>query len=216
MAIQVVFIDGIGGKRYMRGSIVNFFKEHGFDITCFDYAASSESFDVVKARLGVLLESVSAQGKYFVIGYSFGGILARAVLNESNFKFLPPMHLILLASPVKSSLLCRRFVNWKLFQMMTGEFGKVAASEMSMAAIELPNVPTSCVYGVWPWLGPLVLVNGFTKKHDGMLLEDEIAPQLFLNAIAIKASHAFIPSNALVLRFILDCFNVELGRKIAE
>lgn len=213
---QVVFVDGIGGKRYMRRSIIRFFKKQAFDVSCFDFAASSEPFDVVKARLAALLEAVSAKSEYFVIGYSFGGVLARAVLQDASFKSSPPAHLVLLASPVKSSSLCRRFASWKLFKIMTGEFGQLAASESAMAAIGLPNIPSTCVYGVWPWLGPLALVNGFRKQHDGMLTEDEIAPQLFSRALAIEASHAFIPSNPAVLRLILDCFTLSAAAQISS
>jgi len=206
MTKQVVFIDGIGGKTYMRGALVRFFKRHGFDITCIDFSASDESFANIQARVGGLLETVAARGKYFVIGYSFGGVIARTVLQEPRFKFAQPEHLVLLASPIKSSCLGKAFADWRLFRWMTGGVGKIVINDQTMAAIGFPNTPTSCVYGVWGWLGLLGFLRGFRTRHDGMLTEEEISPESFSRAISISASHAFIPSNQQALQAILSCF----------
>jgi hypothetical protein len=205
--MQIVFIDGIGGKRYMRGGLIRFFSELGYSVDCFDYAASKQSLAEIKNRLRQLLIEVGARGDYLVIGYSFGGILIRQILQESDEDFRKPSRLVLLASPVRAVRLARRTSSWRIFKLLAGDCGRVTADPTIMDRISMPAIPTACIYGVWPWLGPLGFFYGFKLPHDGMLAAEEVVTPNAEASIPIQASHAFIPSNREALKAINNWFN---------
>jgi hypothetical protein len=199
MAKQLVFVDGVGGKRYMRGQLIRHFERAGYSVRCFDYSASSQPLAQIKARLAAVLKEVAACGDYHAMGYSFGGVLLRSVLQEAVASLAMPRRIILLASPLAPMRLARRLRNWRIYRAMTGECGQVAADREAMAKISFPPVPTACIYGVWPWLGALGLFAGFKLPHDGMVAVDEATSDKFHLTVPISASHAFIPANASML-----------------
>lgn len=199
MAKQLVFIDGLGGRRYMRGKLIRHFEKQGYSVRCFDYSASSQSLLEIKTRLGAVLRELAANGEYHAIGYSFGGVLLRLVLQESKASLPSPQRIVLLASPLAPMRLASRLKDWRIYQALTGECGQLVADAAEMAAVSFPAVPTACIYGVWPWLGALGLFAGFKLPHDGMVAVDEATPHKFDFAAPIRASHAFIPAHASAL-----------------
>lgn len=211
MAKQIVFIDGVGGKRYMRAKLIRYFRGVGYSVHCFDYSPSSQSLSEIKAQLTAFLKEVSALGEYHAIGYSFGGVLLRLVLQESAATLDAPRRAVLLASPTKNMRLVSAFRNWKIYRAMTGECGQLVADANAMRAIPFPAVPTACIYGVWPWLGVLGLLIGFKPSHDGMVTEDEAGPEKFQFAVPVNASHALIPSNRSALAAAYGWFNGRTG-----
>ncbi|MFZ6798870.1 esterase/lipase family protein [Undibacterium sp. Di24W] len=205
--MQIVFIDGIGGKRYMRGGLIRFFSELGYSVDCFDYSASKQSLAEIKNRLRQFLTDVGTRGDYMAIGYSFGGVLIRQILQESGEGIRRPVRLVLLASPIREVRLSLRTSSWRIFKLLAGECGQVTANPAVMDRISMPEIPTACIYGVWPWLGPLGFFEGFQLPHDGMLAVQEVlAPDAEIS-IPIHASHAFIPNNREALIAIHNWFN---------
>jgi hypothetical protein len=205
--MQLVFIDGIGGKRYMRGGLIRFFSKLGYSVDCFDYSASKQSFAGIKDGLQQFLTEVGARGDYMAIGYSFGGVLIRQILQESGENFRKPARLVLLASPIRAVRLSLRTSSWRIFKLLAGECGQVTADSAIMDRISMPEIPTACIYGVWPWLGPLGFFDGFKLPHDGMLAVEEVLVPSAEVSIPIQASHAFIPNNLETLKAIHNWFN---------
>jgi hypothetical protein len=199
MAKQLVFIDGVGGKRYMRGKLIRYFEQRGYSVHCFDYSASSQSLPDMKAQLSAVLKEVAARGEYHAMGYSFGGVLLRLVLQEYGAEAPPPRRIALLASPLTSMRLASTLKKWRIYKAMTGECGQLVADADEMAKIPFPPVPTACIYGIWPWLGALGIFAGFRLPHDGMVTKEEAAPEKFQFAAPISASHAFIPAHPSAL-----------------
>jgi hypothetical protein len=194
MTRQLVFIDGLGGRRYMRGALIRHFERLGYAVRCFDYAAASRPLRDIQAELTALLREVAVAGDYHAIGYSFGGVLLRSVLQDAA-SVPAPRRMVLLASPLKPMRLARALRNWRLYQALTGECGQLVADEEAMARIAPPPVPTACIAGVWPWLGALGLLAGFRLPHDGMVAADEATWAGADRFTAIRASHAFIPAH---------------------
>jgi len=197
--MQLVFIDGVGGKSYMRRGLVRFFTKRGYAVDCFDYSASTQSLADIKTRLRQRLEAIAARGDYVAIGYSFGGVLIRQILQEADERFQPPSRLVLLASPIRALRLSQRLSSWRIFKLLSGDCGHLTSDADAMDAIPMPTVPTACIYGVWPWLGPLGFFEGFQFQHDGMLAVAEVTSTSAEINIPIRASHAFIPGNRTAL-----------------
>lgn len=199
MAKQLVFIDGVGGKRYMRGRLIRHFEQAGYSVHCFDYRAASQSVAEIKARLAAVLREVSARGDYCAMGYSFGGVLLRSVLQEAGASLALPRRIVLLASPLVGMRLAGALKNWWIYKALTGECGQIAADPAAMARVGMPATPTACIYGIWPWLGVLGFLAGFRRPHDGMVAADEAFSEQCQFAAPVRASHAFIPANAAAL-----------------
>ncbi len=207
MKKQLVFIDGIGGRSYMRKGLIGYFERAGFDVACFDYRPARHSYREITSNLLAFLRQIAQRGPYQAIGYSFGGILLRQVLQDSNEAALRPEKLVLLASPLKATRLCQRVQNWGIYKILTGDCGELVANQEKMQAIALPELPLICINGNWPWLGVSGLFFGYQANHDGMLMLDETQPPAGITHYTISASHAFLPQHAEVLNHIKDFLN---------
>lgn len=188
----------------MRRQLLDYLSAQGVQVRYFDYSVRSESLPAIRRRLREELRQTAEAGAYAVVGYSFGGVLARLILCERDPPLPPPRHLVLLASPVKAMGLCQTLGRWALYRWLTGECGQLAASPAAMAAVGLPAVATTCIYGTWRWWGPLALL-GRRGAHDGMVTVEEAAPQAFETALAVRVSHALIPARREVQVQLARC-----------
>lgn len=201
MASHIAFIDGVGGKRFMRGRLVRYFQDRGLQVHCFDYAASRQSLDEIRARLRDFLRQRAAQGEFHAVGYSFGGVLLRLALADLRAEGIQPAKVALLASPLTALRLSMRLRHWRIYRWTCGECGQFAARPELMAQVPMPAVPTACLYGTWPWLGAFRWLCDPHVGNDGMVAVDEAHPPQHghLPAMPIPASHAFIPAHPLAL-----------------
>lgn len=207
MSKRLLFVDGVGGKKYMRGALIRHFERCGYIVHCFDYLPSKHSIAHIKQDLVAVLERLAANGEFDAIAYSFGGVLLRMVLQETTQPALLPRRLVLLASPLKAMRLSQRIRDWRSYHWMAGECGQLVADEKGMAAISVPPIPTASVYGIWPWLGALGVFAGFGFDHDGMVTADEACASEIVTRFPVSASHGFIPSNKEALSLMQKWFD---------
>jgi pimeloyl-ACP methyl ester carboxylesterase len=204
----VVFVDGIGGRRYMRRALMGRLSANGHACHYFDYRPSREPLDAIQAALADRLRLVAEAGPYVVIGYSFGGVLARSTL--TSFPDLPqPNRLFLVASPTHSLRMCRAVNHLAIFRWLTGECGALLASDSAMNEIRFPAVSTTCIYGTTPIARRLSLAGAGT--NDGMVSVEEIGPKRFEDAVPVRSSHPFIPG----ARAVTDAIAARLGPRQA-
>lgn len=196
---QLVFVDGIGGRSVFRRPLLSHFAARGHVGHYIDYRPSRESFDAIRARLGDRLAAIAADGPYVLVGYSFGGVLARSVLTTTP-DIRPPRWLFLVASPLRSLRMCRTARGWPPFRWLTGDCGQLLADEARMQAIGLPAVETTCIYGTQGYTGPLALAG--RVPNDGMVAVDEVEPLRFTDALAVRASHPTIATSREVIAAI--------------
>jgi len=174
----------------------------------FDYRPSRQSFGAIEASLRELLAAVASAGPYAVIGYSFGGVLARSVL-AAGPDFAMPQRLFLIGSPVQAMRLCETVQSWRIFRWLTGECGQIAASPERMRSIGLAAVATTCIYGTRAAGGPLVFIS--RAPSDGMVAVREASPEQFEDAVPLSVSHPFIATCRPALALIAE----RLGRPAA-
>ena len=190
---HILFIDGVGGKPYMRGALVRYFAAAGYQVHCFSYTPSRQSLTEIKQALLATWSTLQSQAEPYVIGYSFGGVLLRLLLAEHPE--LRACRLVLLASPLKAMRLSQRIQAWRSYHWTSGECGQLVAKQEAMQAIPMPNQPTALVYGTWPYVGALGFFAGFGFAHDGMVTAEEACALPAAQTIAVSASHGFITSN---------------------
>jgi len=196
---QVVFVDGIGGRRFLRRPLLSYFAARGHACHHFDYRPSRESFDTIRARLGDRLAAIGGQGSYVLIGYSFGGLLARSVLTARP-DLPPPTRLFLVASPTHSLRMCRMVSHWPLFRWLTGDCGQVLAADARMQAVAFPAVATMCIYGTNGYTGRFALAG--RTPNDGMVSVEEVDPRRFKDILSVRAMHPFIATSRAVIEAI--------------
>jgi len=196
---QIVFVDGIGGRRFFRGVLSRHVARRGHAFHHVGYRPSRESFHTIRARLGDRLGAIAANGPYVAIGYSFGGVLVRSALTTRP-ELARPLRLVLVASPMHSLRMCRAVRNRSIFRWLTGDCGKLLASETGMQAVALPDVPTTCIYGTRGYVGPFAPAG--RGPNDGMVAVAEIDPLRFDDVVTVHASHPSMPSSRPVLAAI--------------
>lgn len=199
---HLLFIDGIGGRRSLRAAFLKQLGSLGIEVHYFSYSPSRETLAAIQVRLEHQVQQLTARGPLVLVGYSFGGVLARMVIN-----LIPPSsrprHLILVASPLHSLALSRRVAGWWVYRWLTGECGALAASETAMAAIAMSDVPSTCVYGTRPLWGLLNLAG--SRPSDGMVSVDEVNPSAFVTTFAQACSHPSIATSQATRRVIEGC-----------
>ena len=188
----------------MRRALMNRLAANGHACHYVDYRPSREPLDAIQAMLAARLRLVAEAGSYVLIGYSFGGVLARSTLTA--FLDLPqPNRLLLIASPTHSLRMCRAVSHLAIFRWLTGESGALLASEQAMNEIRFPEVATTCIYGTTPIARRFSLAGAGTD--DGMVSVEEIEPQRFEDSVPVRCSHPFIPGN----RAVIDAIAARLG-----
>ena len=200
--LQLLFIDGIGGRSVFRAALLRQVAKLGVAALYFGYHPSRETLAQIQGRLAAQLHSLAARGPYVLVGYSFGGVLARMTLPHIA-RTSQPCHLILVASPMHSMALSRRVAAWRTFRWLTGECGALAASETAMAAIAMPDVPSTCVCGTRPLWGLINLAG--SRPSDGMVSVDEVNPSAFVSTFAQACSHPFIATSQATRCVIEGC-----------
>lgn len=201
----LLFIDGVGGKRYMRGRLQRYFAERHYQVDCFDYLPSRQTLAEIQANIHRFFDRHATTPELYCVGYSFGGVLLRQVLAERPE--LAVKRVVLLASPTKALSLAERMIDWRSFHWTAGECGQFVANQAAMASVAMPSAPTAAVYGTWPYIGVLSFLRGFKHDHDGMVSVAEACALPVQHAVAIPASHAFIPSNDMALQAMATWFD---------
>lgn len=170
-----------------------------------------ESFEAIRTRLGDRLTAIAADGPSVLVGYSFGGVLARSVLT-TRADVAPPRRLFLVASPMRALRMCRTVRGWPPFRWLTGGCGQLLADEPRMQALGLPAVATTCIYGTKGYTGPLALTG--RTPNDGMVAIDEADPSRFVDALAVRATHPAIATSHEVIAAIESRLSVQQATRL--
>lgn len=201
--MRVLFVDGIGGAKIYRGELLRRMAQSGHQIEHFSYLTARHSFSALQAQVAERIRAMAAGGDYALIGYSFGGVLLRAALQQAGPALRQPRHLFLLGSPLRASKLSKSFSRCIAYRMLTGDCGQVAASARRMSAISRPDVPTTCIVGTKSIAG-LARLAVHCSRNDGMLSESETCPHAFADAHYLNESHPLLPSHGEAITIMLD------------
>jgi len=211
--MRVLFVDGIGGAKIYRGELLRRMAQSGHQIEHFSYLTARHSFSALQAQVEQRIRAMAAGADYALIGYSFGGVLLRAALQQAGPAIRPPKHLFLLGSPLRASKLSKSFSRCIAYQLLTGDCGQVAASPQRMRAISRPDVPSTCIVGTKSIAG-LARLAGHRSRNDGMLSELETCPHVFADAHYLDESHPMLPSHGEAITIILDRLARIEGRSV--
>jgi hypothetical protein len=201
--MQILFVDGIGGAKIWHLSLGKRLRKTGHVTSHFSYLTFYHDYTQIQTQLAERIEQLANKGPYALIGYSFGGVLIRQVLQDMPENFVKPHHLFLLASPIRSSKLARCLQRCWLYRLATGECGQIVASPRKMHKIGLPSVPTSCIIGTNGTRGRFSPFSS-EQSNDGMVAESEACPERFKDSIRLPYSHPTISASLELSQIILE------------
>ncbi|MGD8785551.1 MAG: alpha/beta fold hydrolase [Thioalkalispiraceae bacterium] len=204
-----LFVHGMGRSPLSGWPMLHQLRRAGMETTTFGYSTALKDFAAIKSRLIRKITDIAARGEYIVIGHSLGGVLLRAALNELPAAVRPPRHVFLLGSPVKPSRLAKRLQKNILFRGLTGDSGRLLASEKRMGRIGAPQVATTGIAGV----------RGLKSRHspfgeepnDGIVALAETDAVWLADKIQVPVVHTLLPASSKVADIIINKVSQVVG-----
>lgn len=199
---KVLFVHGMGRSPLSGWPMLRQLKAAGFEVGCFGYFTSVESFSCIAERLAQRIAEIAAQGEYILIGHSLGGVLIRAAVNSLPATVRSPAHVFLLGSPTRASRLAQRFGRNPVFRRLTGDCGALLGSEQRMSRLGPIGPPTTGIAGVkgvtWkrgPFAGEL---------NDGVVSLSEVSAEWLVDQVKAPVVHTLLPASKQVAGIILE------------
>jgi len=199
--MQLLFVHGMGRSPLSGWPMLRRLKRRGIAVATFGYVTARPDFEAIRQRLQARIERLAQQGDYAFAGHSLGGVLLRAALANLPPEVAPPKRLFLIATPVHASRLARKFQHRLAYRMLTGDCGRLLASDARMAALPLPCVPTTAIIGTrgLPWKPDPFL----GEPNDGVVAVSEVCAGWLADQVRIPAVHTLIPASRAVADIIL-------------
>jgi hypothetical protein len=160
----------------------------------FGYAAVTQPYDEIVARLANRLQRLGDTGPYAVIGHSLGGVLLRSAL--ARITGPAPRHLVMLGTPNQPPHLARVLgVHW-VYRRLMGECGVNLANPGFYAGLPVPQIPYTIVAGT---SGPRGRWSPFgNQPNDGLVAVSETSIREDDPVVLLPVTHTFMMNNARV------------------
>lgn len=200
--MNVLFVHGMGRTVLSWTPTLIRFRSRGLKTFVFGYSVSLRDFPSIVRRLAGLLEKISRQGDYVVIGHSLGGVLLRAALTEMPAGSALPKRMFLLGSPVIPPRLAGHLGRYRLFRAVTRDCGKLLGSEERMSSVPAAGIPTVAIAGTRGLRGSLSPFG--TEPNDGIVAVGEVCADWISEVIRVPVAHTLLPSSPCVSRIILE------------
>lgn len=200
---QVVLLHGIARTASHMKSLEKFLAGKGYKVFNLDYPSTKHTLDklaaIVAADIG---NKIRADKPVHFIGYSMGGIIARAVLNKYRPDNLG--RVVQLASPNKGSEVADFLKNNWLFEKVYGPAGKQLTTEgagiddlLGKVDYELGVVAGN--FSIDPVSSSLI-----PGDDDGKVSVESTRVDGMKDHVLVYASHTFFPQNGDVHKRALE------------
>jgi triacylglycerol esterase/lipase EstA (alpha/beta hydrolase family) len=198
----VLFVHGMGRTPLSGRPILRVLRQAGFNTATFAYSTTFESCASIRERLIAKIDGIAARGKYIVIGHSLGGVLLRSAISTLPDTSQPPQHIFLLGSPIHPSSLAIKLQSNFLFQMLTGDCGRMLASATRMPEAGAIDAQVTCIVGTQDF----AITRKFfgNEPNDGIVTVAEASANWIPDQIQLPVIHTLLPSNPSVAKIILD------------
>lgn len=174
----------------------------GLRTTSFGYSVSRESFAQIAGRLAARVGSLLPDGKLVLVGHSLGGVLLRHALSALGPDARRVHHLFLLGSPVQASSAAIRLGRNPVFRFATRDCGQLLGSSERMAAVGVPQVPTTGIAGtraIVGMRGPFGMA-----QNDGIVSLPEVSADWLKDQVLVPVVHTLLPASRKVGEVIVQ------------
>lgn len=193
--MKLVLIHGMGRTPLSMLRLRRRLRRAGHDVLLFGYSPTFETLAGASGRLARLIEARSGNAPYALIGHSLGTVIIRATLARLAGRM--PAACFFLAPPMRACRAARFFSRYGLYKVLTGEMGRLLASEDFMRGLPLPPGRLRIYAGT---AGPRAtwLPFGMTA-NDGILDVAEASGDCRAATLRVPALHTFIMNSAPVV-----------------
>ncbi|KVW93458.1 alpha/beta hydrolase [Thiobacillus denitrificans] len=200
--MDVVLIHGMGRTPLSMMRLRRRLRRAGHHPILFGYSPTFETLQGATARLVKLIERRVDTRNYALVGHSLGTVIIRTALGHLENR--PPCACFFLAPPMLACKAARFFSRFRLYQLLTGEMGRLLADASFMLRLPMPPVPTRIYAGVG---GPRAAWLPFgMEANDGILSVSEATGRFEVAAVKVPSMHTFIMNSKRVyddmIRFI--------------
>jgi hypothetical protein len=201
--VNLLLVHGLWRTPLSFLMLVRRLREWGHTTQVFGYAAVTQPYDVIAARLTGRLNSLATKGPYAVIGHSLGGVLLRSALLQAAGP--APSHLIMLGTPNRPPRLARMLGSYWMYRRLMGECGANLASSMFYAELPVPTLPYTIIAGT---AGPRGRWSPFGEEpNDGVVAVSETPIHDADPCLTFPVTHTFMMNNAAVHAAIRQTLN---------
>ena len=197
-----LFVHGLWRTPLSGWRLLRDLRRAGLKTRTFGYAAISENFDAIVARLRTEFSLLDSSEEYIVVAHSLGGVLVRAALNSLPPGSVLPRHVYLLGSPVLASRIATRLKDNFMFRMLARDCGQLLASADRMKAIGALDLPTTGIVGVRGISGRFSPFG--SDANDGIVSASEVIAPWLTNCVYVPVFHTLLPSSSRVANIILQ------------
>ncbi|KAA0255025.1 alpha/beta fold hydrolase [Acidobacteria bacterium ACD] len=184
--MRALLVHGMGRTPASQALLAVRLRQRGLTTHLFGYSTLPSISSTVE-RLAARALFVAANAPYVLVGHSLGCVLIRAALPLLDGH--PPAACFFLAPPSVACRAARRFSRQRLFRLLTGEAGRLLASEERMSSLPVPAVPTRIYAGTAGPRGPLSPFGD--EPNDGILAVSETVLG-DLPVVEVPALHTFL------------------------
>lgn len=161
----------------------------------FGYSPTFETLHGASARLVRLIDRRIETANYALVGHSLGTVIIRSALGRLENSM--PAACFFLAPPMVACKAAKFFSRFRLYRLLTGEMGRLLASDAFMNALPMPPTFTRIYAGVG---GPRAAWLPFgMAANDGILSVAEATGGLETMAVEVPSLHTFIMNSARVV-----------------
>lgn len=192
--MDLVLIHGMGRSPISMMRLRRRLRRAGHNPILFGYYPTVETLAGAAARLVKLIDRRMQSERYALVGHSLGTVIIRTALLRLDHRM--PSACFFLAPPMRACRAARFFSRFWLYQLLTGEMGRLLTVDEFMC--QLPMPPLARIYaGVG---GPRASWLPFgMEANDGILSLSEATGDAKATVIEVPSFHTYIMNSARVV-----------------
>ncbi|MFP5408013.1 MAG: esterase/lipase family protein [Gammaproteobacteria bacterium] len=193
--MKLILIHGMGRTPLSMLRLRQRLRRAGHEAMVFGYSPTVETLQGTSGRLARLIERRIGSAPYALVGHSLGTVIIRATLARLAGRM--PVVCFFLAPPMLACKAARFFSHYWLYKMLTGEMGRLLASEDFMRGLPLPPGRLRIYAGT---AGPRAAWFPFgMEANDGILSVAEATGHCAAATVRVPALHTFIMNSEPVV-----------------
>jgi pimeloyl-ACP methyl ester carboxylesterase len=200
----VILLHGIMKSSKKMQGLANFLKRNNFDILNIDYPSTKfpleDLVEIIHTDISRALE-LNYQKIYF-IGFSMGGLLARAYLNKYRIENLA--NIVFIGTPNHGSEVADFFNRFKFFRFIFGPAGQqlVTNQDSFIHVLGSPYYEFGVIAG--DFSVNLLLSKIIKKPNDGKVSVESTKLDGMKDHLVLSTSHPFMIRNRKVWEYTLN------------
>jgi pimeloyl-ACP methyl ester carboxylesterase len=198
----LVILHGIYKTSKHMQKLADFMSDNGFKVLNLDYPSTKYRIEELTKKVALQIKNkLPKDAKVSFIGYSMGGLIVRAILNNPEYRPANLDKVVLLATPNKGSEVADFWSGFWLFEKLFGPAGEQLQTGSHNKKLDqllgVPDYDLGIIAGNFT-IDPFssILLKG---DDDGKVSIKSTMISTMSDHIVVNASHLFFPRNKQVM-----------------